>query len=269
MSFRFFECEQGSPEWLAARAGICTASRFADAVSTTGGLTEQQQKFVSLVRDGNLDEKAAAEAAGYKAVPKSDIIKRALRGEDTTQPSDTAKRYAADLAIERVSGRPFGIPPKTWLLDRGHEMERLARMAYEEIHTSFVTETGICLLDEAPFAYSSDGLVDDDGLIEIKAPIDSTKILTMWQTGDVSEYMHQIQGGLWLTGRKYLDFIMYVPDLAPVGKDLFVKRIMRDENFIDDMVQKLARFNAMTDEFVTILKQDKPAMPALFQQAAE
>jgi hypothetical protein len=247
MSFRFVECEQGSDEWMSARAGICTASRFADAVSTVGGLTDQQKLFVKLVREDKIDEKAAAASAGYKAVPRSSIIAKALAGEDTAQPSDTAKRYAADLAIERVSGKPFGIPPKTWLLDRGHEMERLARMAYEETHTSFVTEAGICLLDAAPFGYSSDGLVNDEGLIEIKAP--------MWQTGDVSEYIHQIMGGLWITGREYVDFIMYVPDLAPVGKDLYVKRIYRDEEFIDDMVNKLWRFDLMVQEYTKTLME--------------
>lgn len=250
--FHFIECAQGTPHWHAARAGLVTASRFADAVSTVGGLTDQQAKFVQLVRDG-MDEKDAAKEAGYKAVPRSDTIRKAIAGEDTTQPSDTARRYAADLAIERVSGQTFGIPPSTWLLNRGHELERLARMAYEDKHASFVTEAGICVLDSGPFGYSSDGLVDDDGLIEIKAPIDGSKIVQMWQTGDVSEYIHQMQGGLWITGRKWCDFIMYVPDLAAAGKDLFVKRIYRDEDFIEDMVRNLARFNAMADEFVNVL----------------
>jgi hypothetical protein len=263
---RFIECNQGTPEWHAARAGLCTASRFADAISTIGGLTEQQQAFVTAVRSG-LDEKAAAAGAGYKAVPKSDTIRRALAGENTEQPSDTARRYAADLAIERVSGQPFGIPAKAWVLERGHELERLARMAYEDKHASFVTEAGICVLDGAPFGYSSDGLVDDDGLIEIKCPIDGTKILSMWETGDVSEYLHQMQGGMWISGRKWCDFIMYVPDLAPVGKDLFVKRIHRDDDFIDDMVRKLAGFQELVAQYERMLRA-VPAQPSASRLSA-
>jgi exodeoxyribonuclease (lambda-induced) len=228
-------------------------------VSTVGGLTDQQKLFVDLVRGAGLDEKEAATRAGYKAVPRSAIIAKALAGEDTTQPSDTARRYAADLSIERSSGKPFGTPPRTWLLDRGHELERLARMAYEETNRAFVTEAGICVTDDNLFGYSTDGLVNDDGLIEIKCPIDGNKILTMWSTGDVSDYMHQMQGGMWISGRKWCDFIMYVPDLAPVGKDLFVKRIHRNDNFIDEMVRGLARFQALVDQNVAILRAaDQP-----------
>ena len=73
-------------------------------------------------------------------------------------------------------------------------------------------------------------------------------------TGDVSEYLCQMQGGLWITGRKWCDFIQYVPDLAPVGKDLFVKRIFRDDEFIDKMVGQLMRFQALVETNMAILR---------------
>ena len=239
---RFIECQQGSEAWHQARSGLITASCFADAISTVGAMNEQQLAYVSAVR-GGLSEKEAAALAGYKAAPKSDIIRRALAGEDTSQPSDTAKRYAADLALERISGMMLCEPPRAWVLDRGHEMETRARMLYEARTHAFVTEAGICV--DGTFGYSTDGLVNDDGLIEVKAPVDSIKIETMWHTGDVSEYIHQMQGGMWLTGRKWCDFIMFVPALSSVGKDLYVKRIERDDAFIDDMVDKLVRFETM------------------------
>ena len=134
-------------------------------------------------------------------------------------------------------------------------MEAAARMLYEARTGSFVTEAGICVTDDGVFGYSTDGLVDDDGLIEVKAPIDSTKILAMWQTGDTSEYDHQMQGGMWITGRKWCDFIMYVPDLAAVGKDLFVKRVFRDEAFIDAMVARLAKFDGLVEQYVHLLQE--------------
>jgi exodeoxyribonuclease (lambda-induced) len=251
---KFIECPQGTAEWHLSRCGKITASCFADAISTIGGLTEQQSTYVSLIREG-FAPKHAAEGAGYKAIPTSEIVRRALAGEETAQPSDTAKRYAADLAIERISGHPHGEPPKAWVLERGHEMEAAARMHYEARTGSFVTEAGICLNDDEIFGYSTDGLVDDDGLIEIKAPIDSIKIMAMWETGDTSEYDHQMQGGLWITGRKWCDLIMYVPDLAAVGKDLFVKRIFRDEEFIDVMVERLGRFDNLVQQYVRLLQE--------------
>jgi exodeoxyribonuclease (lambda-induced) len=258
---KFIECPQGTESWHAARCGKVTASCFADAISTIGGLTEQQAKYVAAIQAGS-DAKIAMATAGYKAAPTAECIRRALAGEEVEQPSDTARRYAADLAIERISGEPHGEPAKSWVLERGHQMEAAARMHYEARTGSFVTEAGICLSDDEIFGYSTDGLVDDDGLIEIKAPIDSVKIMAMWATSDTSEYDHQMQGGMWLTGRKWCDFIMYVPALASVSKDLFVKRILRDEVFIDAMVERLAKFDALVQANVEILRADAGMLEA-------
>lgn len=248
----FIEAQQGTPEWHQARTGKITASRFADAVSRVGGLDERQAKYVALMRGGAAPGQALL-AAGYKAAPTSDTVRRALAGEDTSAPSDTAKRYAADLAIERISDEPHGEPARAWALDRGHEMETRARMLYEARTGAFITEAGICLTEDRIFGYSTDGLAGDDGLIEIKAPIDSIKIMDMWRTGDTSEYDHQMQGGMWITARKWCDFIMYVPELARAGKDLFVKRIPRNDEFIDAMVRQLAEFDRMANSYTIIL----------------
>ena len=220
---KFVECQQGTAEWFAARVGKITASCFADAIS---------------------------------------VCSRKSGARDIGDPTAVAERYAADLAIERISGLQHGEPPKAWVLERGHQMEAAARMHYEARTGSFVTEAGICVTDDSLFGYSTDGLVDDDGLIEVKAPIDSSKILAMWQTGDTAEYDHQMQGGMWITGRKWCDFIMYVPDLAAVGKDLFVKRVFRDDAFIDNMVERLAKFDALVQANVAILRAGAPMREA-------
>lgn len=247
----FHEVMQGSPVWLTLRSGKTTASCVADAISMVGALDDKQQAYVDAIQAGATPKDAAAKA-GYKAPPSSSAVARVLAGGQAGVPSDTAHRYAADLAIEQISGQPHGEPPKAWVLERGHIMEARARMLYEARTGAFVTESGICISDCEGFAYSSDGLVDDDGLIECKAPIDSLKIVAMWQSGDVSEYLHQMQTGMWLTGRKYCDFLMYVPDLANVGKDLFIKRIERDDEFIDNMVRELVRFQGMIADYKAV-----------------
>lgn len=258
---KFIECPQGTPEWHAARCGKVTASCFADAISMIGGLDERQQKYVEAILAG-AEAKAALAMAGYKATPSAESVRRALAGEVVGEPSDTARRYAADLAIERISGQPHGEPPKAWVLERGHQMEAAARMHYEARTGAFVTEAGICVTDDGLFGYSTDGLVDNDGLTEVKAPIDSAKIMAMWATGDTSEYDHQMQGGMWITGRAWCDFIMYVPDLAAVGKDLFVKRVHRDDKFIDAMVERLAKFDGLVQANVAILRAGAPIAEA-------
>jgi exodeoxyribonuclease (lambda-induced) len=227
---KFIECQQGTEEWFASRCGKITASCFADAVSTCS---------------------------------------RKSGARDIGDPTAVAERYAADLAIERISGQPHGEPPRAWVLERGHEMEAHARRLYEA-RGAYVTEAGICVTDDGVFGYSTDGLVDDDGLIEIKAPIDSTKILDMWQTGDTSEYDHQMQGGMWITGRKWVDFIMYVPDLAAVGRDLYVKRVFRDEAFIEAMEQRLSQFDGLVRQCEAVFRgpQDEALNDPDFQEAA-
>lgn len=209
----FINAPQGTAEWYQARCGKITASCFAEAVST---------------------------------------IVKASATRKVGDMTAAAERYAADLAIERISGQPHGEPVKAWVLDRGHEMETLARMKYEALTGAYVTESGICV--EGPFGYSTDGLVDDDGLIEIKSPIDSIKIMTMWRTGDVSEYIHQMQGGMWITGRKWCDFIMFVPDLINAGKDLYIQRVLRDDGFIDQLAAQLAQFDVGVEQYVRMLR---------------
>src|SRR5262249_53121620 len=115
---KFVECAQGTHEWLAARAGVVTASRFEDAIS---------------------------------------VLSRASGSRKAGDPSASSDRYAADLAIERVSGKPFGEPPKAWLLERGHELEGDARRIYEVRSKAFVTEAGLCLTECGNFGYSTDG----------------------------------------------------------------------------------------------------------------
>mgnify|MGYP001594826206 FL=1 len=254
---KFIEVAQGSEYWLKLRSGKITASCVADAISMIGSLDERQQQYVDFVRGGALPKDAAV-MAGFKAPPSAASVARVLAGGQAGVPSDTAHRYAADLAIEQISGQPHGEPPRAWVLERGHEMEERARMLYEARTRAFVTESGICISDCEGFAYSSDGLVNDDGLIEVKAPIDSLKIAAMWRTGDVSEYLHQMQTGMWLTGRAWCDFLMFVPDLAKCGKDLYVKRICRDDAFIDAMVLELARFQFMISDYRAIFVTHEP-----------
>jgi exodeoxyribonuclease (lambda-induced) len=209
-------CRQGTSEWLAARSGAITASCFADAIS---------------------------------------VLSRKSGNKNPGDPTAASDKYALDIAIERVSGKPYGEPIKAWTLERGHEMEGFARMGYEARTGNLASESGVILTDDRKFGYSSDGLVGDDGLIEIKCPVDSVKIMEMLETHDISEYEHQIQGGLWLSGRKWCDFIQYVPALENVGKDLFYKRVYRDDNFIDAMVEKLLTFEKRVTAYETLLRK--------------
>ena len=171
------------------------------------------------------------------------------------KPTQKNLDYAYDIAIEMISGETSDDIYITQAMRAGMDREPFARLAYEEKTGNLAEESGIVLTDDRLFGYSTDGFVGADGLIEIKCLSSSRKIIEMLETGDISDYEHQIQGGMWITGRKWCDFIMYVPKLESIGKNLFIKRIERNDEFIDEMVDRLMDFSRRVDSHVKHLKE--------------
>lgn len=264
---------QGSEDWLRARVGAITASRFADARSMVGGLTQQQATYVKAMQAGK-SQAAALIEAGYKNKPNAAAVELALAGQPVGEPSDKAIKYAWLIAMETIAREPLDDMFVTYAMRRGQELEPRARAVYEARTGAWIEEVSLILTDDGRFGYSADGFRDEDGLIEIKCPMACDKLGEVWQRPESAhlEYIDQINGGLWITGRKYCDLIVYCPWLAPVGKDLFVKRIHRDDNAINELETDLVRFMRMVDSFIAILraptkmtgapKEDKAAPPA-------
>jgi hypothetical protein len=174
----------------------------------------------------------------------------------TAKDARTAKAtlYAAQVAIERISHQPIDEQFVTWQMKRGIELEPAARMEYEAITGNFATESGIVTTDDGVFSYSTDGYIGDDGLIEIKSLASAEKIVAMWRDGDMSEYMHQIQGGLWITGRRWADFVMYCPQLEAIGKQIYYRRVQRDESFIEQLERDLVDFERLVSDTEMMLR---------------
>lgn len=170
-------------------------------------------------------------------------------------PTQKNLDYAYDIAIEMVSGETSDDTYITQAMRAGMEREPFARLGYEEKTGNLAEESGIVLTDDRLFGYSTDGFVGPDGLIEIKCLSSSRKIVEMLETGDISDYEHQIQGGMWITGRKWCDFVMYVPKLESIGKNLFIKRIERNDEFIDSMVDQLMDFSRRVGNHINTLKK--------------
>lgn len=144
-------------------------------------------------------------------------------------PGAKRKNYLLEVVAERITGRPVEHYVNA-AMERGTEMEPFARAAYEAQTGALVEETGFIHHPTiAMVGGSVDGLVDDDGIIEIKAPTTQTHIKTL--LSEECEHLPQIQGYLWLTGRKWADFISY-DDRLPAPLDLYVQRIERDDAYI-------------------------------------
>lgn len=222
---------QGSEAWLAARAGVITASRFAD---TRARLTKASKN---------------GKAGDFMA---------------------KATEYAWTVALERIAAQPLDQTFQSWQMKRGNELEPEARMAYEMASGLLAGESGLILTDDYRFGYSSDGLVSDDGMIEIKCPANCQKIGTIWSDPQTAtdEYIDQMQGGMWITGRKWCDFVMYCPWLEPIGKELFIQRVERDDDYIEKLESDLIEFDRLVEQYLKQITNQSAEVTTLKKVAA-
>lgn len=229
------DLEQGSDEWLAARHGIVTAS-------VVGNLIVKQQppplesrcpdcKSKPMVSCMSLTRK---EPTPVKTPhPGRLLAAMAQPARLVTADNDTSRGLILTLAAERITGR---VDP-TWVsadMQRGTDEEPFARDAYADAFGVSVVELGFMTEDRWGFTlgFSPDGLIGDDGLIEIKSRRQKTHVEIVL-TGEVPErHMAQIQTGLLVSGRKWCDYVDFSN-----GMHLFPKRVTPDP----------AWFNAITD----------------------
>lgn len=136
-----------------------------------------------------------------------------------------------DVVVERLTGIPKeGVD--SFSLRWGKESEPFAREAYELETGESVTETDFLTHPDFPFAGASpDGLIGLDGGLEIKCPKDSAIHLERFIEGIPKEYIPQVQGNLWVSGRQWWDFVSFDARMPP-HLQLFRVRIERDEDFI-------------------------------------
>jgi hypothetical protein len=251
---QLIECEQGGTDWHKARAGRITASMFEVARSMVDGLTAQQQRYVDALLSGK-SEAAAREAGGYKAAPTSNTVKRAMDGEKVGRPSDAALNYAFGLAIERISGEPLDNGFETWQMRHGHELEPMARLEHELQSGLMVQRAGFVLTDDEAFGASADGLIGDDGVSEYKCFLAPEKLRAFHIDNDASGIMDQVQGVLWITGRKWAHIGMYCPALEKVGRQLWLQEFKRDDDYIEKLEEDLWQFKLLVDKYEAKLRE--------------
>lgn len=214
----YIDCEQGTERWLQARAGVCTASRFSDARSR---------------------------------------MKQNRNGKKVGDTTDAALSYAQLLAIERIAGEPLDSTFETLAMRRGRELEPVARRRYEEETGNMVESAGIVLTDDYRFGYSTDGRVHgENGRVEIKCPMAADKVAGVWLDPEpvIAEYLDQCHGGMWIEQLDWIDLVVYTPWLACVGKDLFIHRIHRDQDYIDALEADLLEFIRMVNDLESRLR---------------
>lgn len=169
--------------------------------------------------------------------------------------------YAAELLVERLTGLPtprFINDAMRW----GTEQEPYARAAYEQAFGVDVLQTGLVDHPEIDMAAASpDGLIGDDGLLEVKCPLTATHVDALLGAPIPDAYRLQMQWQMACTGRAWCDFASFDPRL-PEEMRLHVRRVPRDTSLIVDLETEVAAFIREIDEKVaklTSLYQHKEA----------
>ena len=176
--------------------------------------------------------------------------------------SAAATLYAQDVARERCGGTAERVFVNA-AMRTGTEQEPLARQAYEARTGNLVEEAGFITTDDSLFGVSVDGLVDEDGMIEVKTMVGSKTLFTALVERDHAAYTDQINGSLWLLGRKWCDLVLWAPDL-PTGR-LTVIRIARDEAAIQALEDDLIAFEKTVSKYEAALSRaigTAPTRPA-------
>lgn len=171
------------------------------------------------------------------------------------------KNYRAELVTERLTGTPFETytsGPMQWGIDN----EPLARLHYLLLTGNQVEECGFFEHPELAAGASPDGLINADGSLEIKCPNTATHIETL-RTGAIPKmYFAQVQGQLWITGRKRADFVSFDPRLPDNAKIIIIP-VERDDAYIEALEGKVKLFLREVEEEVEFVRNygKKPAKP--------
>lgn len=145
-----------------------------------------------------------------------------------------SETYMHELLAEWLIGVPGGIDARG-LMARGTEIEPWAISYYELQRNVETTPVGVCMREDRMVACSPDRLIDDDGGLEIKCPGAKQHVANLLGMGD--DYFAQVQGNLWITGRRWWDLLSYHPEIPCA-----IVRVQRDESYIAALASGVDQF---------------------------
>lgn len=173
-----------------------------------------------------------------------------------TGPAASRANYKAELVCERRTKTPldgFSSGPMDW----GKEQEAEARRRYEAEKGVLVQEVAFVDHPTIPMSGASpDGLVGEDGLVEIKCPNTKTHIETLLANKAPSQYISQMQWQMACTGRAWCDFVSFDPRM-PDDEQFFCIRVPRDDEYIKSLEAEVSKFLGEVEEAITKLDRRK------------
>ena len=176
-----------------------------------------------------------------------------IMAKTKTGVSASRGNYLIELALQRVTGNiepMYTNDAMAW----GTATEPQARVDYEVKTGNFVDQIAFV---EHPtiewFGCSPDGLVGNDGLIEIKCPNSATHWATIKDGKPPNKYVIQMQTQMACTNRKWCDFVSFDPRM-PERSQLFICRVERDQTMIDEIEAEIKKFLSEVESEVNLMK---------------
>lgn len=203
-----------------------------------------------------MDQGSEAWHDARRGIVTASVVGKLLTPTLKVADNDTSRGITATLAAERVAGFTEDTA-MTRDMTRGAWSEPYARDLYSGYYQQAV-EVGFMVREEDGWTlgYSPDGLVGDDGLIEIKAPRSKTHMLTAISDEVPPHYMAQCQAGLLVSGRKWLDFVSYVG-----GMHIYIKRVTPDPDWFAAIEQACQAFETNAAALVDTYRKRVDGFP--------
>lgn len=172
-----------------------------------------------------------------RGIVTASTVKHLLTSTGRVAANDDSRRFTLTLVAERITGDIEEQYVSNDML-RGILDEPLARDVYSR-HYGEAVECGFMVSDDHGFrlGFSPDGLVGDDGLIEIKSPRAKEHLRTILADEVPAQYMPQLQAGLLVSGRQWIDYVSFFG-----GMPLYVKRVLPDPKWREAIVAAVQGF---------------------------
>lgn len=242
--------EQGSEEWHTQRRGLVTASVVGQLLSVgyLGPEAHGCPDCGAEPYDPCLSKAKRAEPAPIKTHHPARVDEALAHQDDRhllvrSANTDIARSLTTLLVAERITGftEPTRMTDDMW---RGVEQEPIARDWYSQHHAEAKVFGWMEREGEGwKLGFSPDGVVGDDGLIEIKSRL-SKKQLTAFLSDEVPiENMAQCQAGLLVSGRKWLDYVSFCG-----GMPMYVKRVFPDDRWFAGIIAAVEKFEKTAAE---------------------
>lgn len=245
MTVETFDVEQGTEAWLDLRRGMLTASTVGALISRKPPAAEDYDCPQCKAAPGYPCMSMAKRSRGPIKVPHSPRVTKANENPDglsdrlAVANNDTARDLLALIVSERITGWS---DPSFFSADmqRGHDVEPIARDWYAEHYSRPVRQTGFIvrtLPSGARIGWSPDGLVSEDGGIEVKAPRAKAHLRTILEQRVPPQHEPQCQAAMFVSGREYVDFCSYYGGMKP-----FVKRVEADPEWFEVLTRAVEWF---------------------------